>query len=106
MGPRNREVQSNMTDNESAKIKSSKGVIQEYSGRAVADDKNQSRTIDCSKCPLREKCFRRNTDKAKNRTLYIVDTGNGPNYSKEMRDKIDRPEIRDLYSKRMGIIVF
>jgi hypothetical protein len=237
MGPRNREVQSNITDNESAKIKSSKGVIQGYNGIAVADEKNQviiaaetfgrgqeqrffkplldqtednlktitgnkednplegktiladtgyfcednlkaaadrkmeavipdnhfrqrdnrfddrsrksgvdykftqsdfqfnkenntytcpnekilkfighqklygnegnkyqSRPSDCKNCQLREKCFRRNTEKAKNRTLYIVDTGDGPNYSKEMRDNIDRPEIRDLYSKRMGII--
>ena len=237
MGPRNREVQSNITDNESAKIKSSKGVIQGCNGIAVADEKNQviiaaetfgrgqeqrffkplldqteenlktitgnkednplegktiladtgyfcednlkaaadrkmeavipdnhfrqrdnrfddrsrksgvdykftqsdfqfnkenntytcpnekilkfighqklygnegnkyqTRTSDCKNCQLREKCFRRNTEKAKNRTLYVVDTGDGPNYSKEMRDNIDRPEIRDLYSKRMGII--
>ncbi len=41
MGPRGKEVQSNITDNESAKIKSSNGVIQGYNGIAVADDKNQ-----------------------------------------------------------------
>jgi transposase len=237
MGPRNREVQSNITDNESAKIKSSKGVIQGYNGIAVADDKHQviiaaeafgrgqeqrffeplleqaeenlktimgnpegkplkektilgdtgyfcednlkaaagkqmeaiipdnhfrqrdsrfddrgrhskreykftqadfhynqedntytcpngktlrfighqklygnegnryqSKTVDCKDCPFREKCFRRNTKKAKKRTLYIVDAGDRPNYSAEMRDKIDRPEVRAFYAKRMGII--
>jgi transposase len=41
MGPRKKEVQSNITDNESAKIKSSKGIIQGYNGIAVADEKNQ-----------------------------------------------------------------
>ncbi len=41
MGPRKKEVQSNITDNESAKIKSSKGIIQRYNGIAVADEKNQ-----------------------------------------------------------------
>lgn len=36
-----KEVQSNVTDNESAKIISSHGVIQGYNGLAVADEKNQ-----------------------------------------------------------------
>ncbi|TAL29591.1 MAG: transposase [Spirochaetes bacterium] len=35
------EKQSNITDNESAKIKTSKGVIQGYNGMALADDKHQ-----------------------------------------------------------------
>jgi transposase len=35
------EIQSNVTDNQSAKIKSSHGVIQGYNGIAIADGKNQ-----------------------------------------------------------------
>lgn len=235
IGPRGKEVQSNITDNESAKIKSSNGVIQGYNGIAVADDKNQviiaaeafgrgqeqrffepileqteenlksitkkkkplrnttiladtgyfceenlkaaadkkmeaiipdnhfrqrmesnkergryigreykftqadftydkrgnfyicpnskkltfighhklignsgnkyqSKTADCRDCPFREKCFNRNVENAKRRTLYIVDSKGKRNYSEEMRKKIDKPEIRDLYSRRMGII--
>ena len=235
IGPRGKEVQSNITDNESAKIKSSNGVIQGYNGIAVADDKNQviiaaeafgrgqeqrffepileqteenlksitkkkkplrnttiladtgyfceenlkaaadkkieaiipdnhfrqrmesnnergryigreykftqadftydkkgnfyicpngkqlifighhklignsgnkyqSKTVDCRDCPFREKCFNRNVENAKRRTLYIVDSKGKRIYSEEMRKKIDKPEIRDLYSKRMGII--
>jgi len=67
-------------------------------------NKYQSQTSDCTDCSYREKCFRKNTKTAKRRTLYIVDTGDGPNYSEDMRKKIDKPEIRDLYSRRMGII--
>lgn len=40
-GARNSIVQSNLTDNESAKMMSSHGVIQGYNGVAAVDDKNQ-----------------------------------------------------------------
>jgi transposase len=40
-GTRGTEVQSNITDNESAKIKSSHGMIQGYNGIALVDDKHQ-----------------------------------------------------------------
>ena len=38
---RNKESQSNMTDNESAKMKTGHGVIQGYNGQAMVDDKHQ-----------------------------------------------------------------
>ena len=41
MGKRGRENQSNITDNESAKMKTSKGVVQGYNGLALTDSKNQ-----------------------------------------------------------------
>lgn len=40
-GKRSKEVQSNVTDNESAKMKTSKGVHQGYNGVATADKKHQ-----------------------------------------------------------------
>jgi transposase len=40
-GSRKREVKSNVTDNESAKMKSSHGIIQGYNGMAMVDDKTQ-----------------------------------------------------------------
>lgn len=40
-GKRGREVKSNITDNESAKMKSSHGVVQGYNGQAVVDEKHQ-----------------------------------------------------------------
>mgnify|MGYP000887013344 FL=1 len=41
MGSRGREIQSNITDNESAKMKTSHGVVQGYNGLAMTDSKNQ-----------------------------------------------------------------
>jgi transposase len=41
IGSRGRELKSNITDNESAKMKSSHGVIQGYTGMVMVDDKTQ-----------------------------------------------------------------
>ena len=41
IGKRNKEAQSNITDNESSKMKTSHGVIQGYNGQAMVDDKHQ-----------------------------------------------------------------
>jgi transposase len=41
IGKRYRENQSNITDNESAKMKTSHGIIQGYNGQALVDDKHQ-----------------------------------------------------------------
>ena len=40
-GKRKRALQSNITDNDSAKLKSSRGVIQGYNALAISDDKHQ-----------------------------------------------------------------
>jgi transposase len=40
-GKRNKEIQSNITDNESAKMVTSHGTIQGYNGQALVDDKHQ-----------------------------------------------------------------
>ncbi len=65
--------------------------------------KYQARQADCSKCGKRGQCLK-HPDKTRQRTLYLVDKRGDKNYSKEMVNKIDLPEIRDLYSRRMGII--
>ena len=41
IGKRNRELKSNITDNESGKIKSNTGYVQGYNGIAIVDDKKQ-----------------------------------------------------------------
>ncbi len=41
IGKRNKESQSNITDNESCKMKTGHGVIQGYNGQAVVDEKHQ-----------------------------------------------------------------
>jgi transposase len=61
-----------------------------------------AREEDCSKCTQRKKCLLK--DNTKCRTIYIVDEYSGRNYTEEMKAKIDKPEGRDIYSRRMGII--
>jgi transposase len=41
IGSRGKEIQSNVTDNESAKLTSSHGVLQGYNANAIVDEKNQ-----------------------------------------------------------------
>ena len=41
IGRQGREIQSNITDNESCKMKSSRGIIQGYNGQALVDNKHQ-----------------------------------------------------------------
>ena len=64
--------------------------------------KYNAKINDCRNCDLREKCLRKGA-KTK-RTLYKAIPKYGKNYSQEMMAKIDTPEARDIYSKRMGIV--
>jgi transposase len=84
------------------------GKILKYRGHATlhgnSGHRYQSKASDCKACPFTDRCFQRKKSKRGVRNLYIVDSKGPVNYSRLMIEKIDRPEIRDLYSKRMGII--
>jgi len=56
----------------------------------------------CRECELRSRCVK--SDKTRYRTLYVVEKYFNRNYSDEMREKIDTPEGREVYSRRMGIV--
>jgi hypothetical protein len=59
----------------------------------------------CLACPLRAKCIRKETTKA--RQVVILDKGeNAPeaNYTARMKEKFDTPEGRSIYSQRMGTV--
>ncbi|HPT13002.1 MAG TPA: IS1182 family transposase [Bacteroidales bacterium] len=56
----------------------------------------------CNECKLRKKCLR--SDKARYRTLYVVERYFNRNYSDEMKRKIDTAKGREVYSRRMGIV--
>jgi len=60
----------------------------------------------CANCPLIDKCISRKNKGKKNpvRTLYIVDQKYKENLSEKMKEKIDNPAYRELYSRRMQII--
>ncbi len=56
----------------------------------------------CNDCSMREKCLR--SDRARYRTLYVVERYFNRNYSEEMKSKIDTAKGREIYSRRMGIV--
>lgn len=74
----------------------------EYHG--VFGDRYQSKASDCKGCPLTDRCFLRKMSIRGRRTLFISDKDEGSNYSARMIEKMDRPEIRKLYSRRVAII--
>jgi len=64
----------------------------------------RAKTGACVNCPLLEKCINRKTWKNPVRALYIIDKKYEDNLSEKMREKIDDPTYRELYSRRMQII--
>jgi transposase len=71
--------------------------------------KYQGSGRDCGRCPYMEKCINLKHRKAKvgtkhSRTLYIVTKIHEENLSGKMKEKIDNPAYRELYSRRQQII--
>ncbi len=71
--------------------KGNKGII--YQGTKKA----------CGNCELRAKCLRK-PDKTVSRQVTIIDGNRPGSVLDEMRNKIDTPEGRKTYSKRLGIV--
>jgi hypothetical protein len=67
-------------------------------------NKYQSKISDCLGCPYVEKCLQSKKKLKKYRTLYIRISKYEENLSQKMREKIDKPKYKELYSKRLGII--
>jgi hypothetical protein len=66
--------------------------------------KYQAKRGACKGCPLLEKCINVKTSKNHVRTLYAADQKYEENLSEKMREKIDRPVNREIYSRRQQII--
>ena len=62
----------------------------------------RSSSKDCRTCKFRKRCLK--SENSRHRSLYVIDTFFDRNHSKEMINKIDTTEGRDIYSKRMGIV--
>ena len=58
----------------------------------------------CSVCSLKEKCINRKSGKGEFRALFVAHQKYEENLSAKMRDKIDNPAYREIYSRRMQII--
>jgi len=64
----------------------------------------RAKSSDCKNCPLINECIKKRNGKKPARVLYTVDRKYEKNLSEEMREKIDDPVNRELYSRRMQII--
>ena len=67
-------------------------------------NKYEAKTADCAGCLYVKKCVHRNNKKKKNRTLFIPVSRYEENLSQKMREKIDTPKYKRLYSRRLQII--
>jgi transposase len=76
-----------------------RGITQLNSNRG---NKYEASVKDCRICPVREKCIKSKTGKY--RTLYIPIKEYEENLCEKMKDKIDDPETRKVYGRRMQII--
>ena len=72
--------------------------------RNNAGHKYQAKRGTCKGCPYMEKCIKVRSSKNPVRTLYIADKKYAENLSEKMKEKIDEPVNRELYSRRQQII--
>ena len=88
------------------KILQSKGKIKLRNNEG---EKYQAKAGECGVCPLKGKCIIKKNGggekkKKHGRTLYIVERKYEENLSEKMKEKIDDPAYRELYSRRQQII--
>ena len=73
-------------------------------------EKYQAAWRDCGGCALKGKCIKSKKEgeekkkRGYGRTIYIVERNYEENLSEQMREKIDNPAYRELYSRRQQII--
>ena len=89
------------------------GKLLSYKGkiklRNNEGEKYQAMARDCGQCPLIKSCINQKQKNEKegkkhSRTLYIVTRKYKENLSEKMKEKIDNPAYRELYSRRQQII--
>jgi len=76
----------------------------EFKARGTKGKRYSSKKSVCSVCPLKGLCINRKEGKGEFRSLFILHRRYGENLSEKMREKIDNPAYRELYSQRMQII--
>jgi hypothetical protein len=67
-------------------------------------NKYESRAVDCLGCTHADKCIYSRSNKKKFRTLLIPVLRYKENLCQKMREKIDKPRYRKIYSRRMQIV--
>ena len=76
----------------------------EFKSRGTWGKQYRSKKSVCSVCSLKSECIKRKSGKGEFRALFIMHQRYEENLSSKMRDKIDDPAYRELYSRRMQII--
>jgi hypothetical protein len=76
----------------------------EFKSRGARGKQYRSKKSVCSVCQLKGQCINRKEGKGEFRALFILQRLHEENLSSRMRDKIDNPAYRELYSRRMQII--
>ena len=76
----------------------------EFKSRGTKGKQYRMKKSECSVCPLKGQCIHRKEGKGEFRTLFIGERQYEENLSAKMREKIDDPVNREIYSRRMQII--
>jgi transposase len=76
----------------------------EFKSRGTRGKQYRQKKSVCSVCPLKEQCINRKKGKDEFRALFVPYREHEKNLSAEMREKIDNPAYREIYSRRMQII--
>ena len=76
----------------------------EFKSRGTKGKQYRLKKSICSVCPLKGQCINRKSGKGEFRALFIAEELYEDNLSAKMRDKIDDPAYREIYSCRMQII--
>jgi hypothetical protein len=76
----------------------------EFKTRGTRGKQYRSKKSVCSVCELKGRCINRKEGKGEFRALFVAEQLYDENLSSRMRDKIDNPAYRELYSRRMQII--
>ena len=76
----------------------------EFKSRGTKGKQYRLKKSVCSVCTLKDKCIKRKEGKGEFRSLFIAEQRYDENLSEKMRDKIDTPAYREIYSRRMQII--
>jgi transposase len=84
------------------------GKVLSFTGKVKLNrnegNKYQSRAADCKGCPYADKCINSKNKQRKQRTLYIPIARYEENLCQKMRENIDKPRYKKLYSRRQQII--
>ena len=76
----------------------------EFKTRGTRGKQYRSKQSVCSVCTLKKQCINRKEGKGEFRSLLILQREYDENLSEKMREKIDNPAYREIYSRRMQII--